>query len=160
MTEELENLKEARAISRIAQDAVVRLREERDPSLCLVLVNAWSLTSDGWHRRMMGKQVMAILNRDRVDDPEVVREILRHVGTPVCTCPATDAWDAVLEFLGPEHLLSVQLEALGAAVRLTEMAGFEGAPATLKTRVNHVQTLQESSCPEARRLAAAFLRSL
>lgn len=149
--------REVRAVSRFADAALRRYRSSDDTSLLLALVNAWTLVSGDKDRRIVGKKILTLLNDCRVTDPLVAREVLRHVGTPVCTCPAPVAWQAVSRFLDAEHLLSVNIEALAAAVRLSHI-GEQIPTGTIEEQCRlQAERLSESRCPEAKDLAKSLL---
>jgi hypothetical protein len=150
------DMKEARAVGRFTSLAVQQLNEKDDPSLLLSLISAWSLTTRNEDRKVIGKKMLDLLNKSRMRDPLIAREVLHHVGTPVCMCDAKDAWTAVEQFLGEDHLLSVNIAALAAAVRLCD----SGQPITEKFRKNCLRSAERlinSRCPDAHELAEAFL---
>jgi len=151
---------EARTIAKFTGIALERLQKESDPSLLLELVNVWSLAGIESDRRFIGKQMLNLLNRKKVRNPVIAREVLRYVGTPVCACPVSDAWKAVTTFLESSHLLSVNLEALGAAVRLSESGEVTTDRSILKKCRADAMRLSESRCPEAVDLARELVGRL
>lgn len=147
---------EARAVSGFTRVAMQQLRENEDPTLLLILINAWSLVSLPEDQRIFGKKMLDLLNQAKVRDPLIAREVLHFVGTPLCKCPAVDAWKAVEVFLGSDHLLSVNVAALAAALRLLESAQPTGADILNRCLANALR-LRESPSPEARDLASALM---
>jgi hypothetical protein len=140
---------EVRAVSRFADAAFARFRDEADMSMLLALINVWSLAGNQQDRRIVGNKILKLLNHRQIVDPTIAREVLRHVGTPVCTCPSVDAWRAIVTFLAEVHLLSVNIEALRAAVRLIKAGEQPSDDPMRESCRTEAGRLSHSPCPEA-----------
>lgn len=149
---------EARDVKEFTGIALRRLSETHDPSLLLALVNSWSLSVREIDRKLIGKKLLRLLNSEDVDNPCVAREVLRHIGTTVCTCPSEDAWLAVFKFVGDGHLLSVNVEALNAAVRLVEEGQLPDPNLNAEGWRADVLRLSVSECSKAAKPAEYLLK--
>jgi hypothetical protein len=152
------DVQEVRVVHRFSNLAVSKLNETGDPSLLLSLINSWSLVGSD-DRKIVGRKILHLVNSGTVQNPIVLREVLKHVGTAMCTQPTDDAWQAVSHYLQADHLLSVNLEALRAGVRLKKSGAY---PTTggFSLLEREVVRLRQSPCPEVQDLAKTFCEGL
>lgn len=159
----MENLKkelyrhEVLMINLFVTEAARRYETNGESYLLLRLVDMWAEV-EVRYRDVVGRKILWLVLGGKVRDPEFVRNVLRHIGTVICTWPKLESWRVVARFIQESELLSVNILALEAGIRLFEINPERSVPINLAKCVSQAKRLHLSRSPEAQIGAEKFLK--